>query len=308
MQFEEKNSTFGRHETFALRYSWLTKGYQALENNPDVFSDVDAATVKLGVGKNMVLSIKYWLQACQIIKTKDHSKHTITKIGKLIFDEKDGFDPYLEDEATIWLIHWLIATNPVNTAFFWFFNEFHKPEFDQDETTSAFCDFVKDNIKRKVSKTTLKHDINVLLRMYGRSTNNSKGVVEEALDSPLVLLQLIYSGSKRGTYRSLLVERKHLPVDIFAFALVSYMNNCGLDQIPIKELIRSGGMTVTLTGIFRMDINSLTAKLEGVANLRPNFCELRETAGINQFHITKQRDEYDLLKAYYRKNIISKVA
>ena len=57
-----------------------------------------------------------------------------------------------------------------------------------------------------------------------------------------------------------------------------------------------------------MDINSLTAKLEGVANLRPNFCELRETAGINQFHITKKRDEYDLLKAYYRKNNISKVA
>ena len=151
MQFEEKNSTFGRHETFALRYSWLTKGYQALENNPDVFSDVDAATVKLGVGKNMVLSIKYWLQACQITKTKDHSTHTITKIGKLIFDEKDGFDPYLEDEATIWLLHWLIATNPVNTAFFWFFNEFHKQMQKSNKTNGFLMNFT--NKCKKSNKT-----------------------------------------------------------------------------------------------------------------------------------------------------------
>ena len=42
-------ASLGRHETFALRYSWLTKGFQAFTKNPAVFSS-DEATIDLGVG------------------------------------------------------------------------------------------------------------------------------------------------------------------------------------------------------------------------------------------------------------------
>ena len=31
--FNPKKASFGRHETFALRYSWLTKGFQAFNKN-----------------------------------------------------------------------------------------------------------------------------------------------------------------------------------------------------------------------------------------------------------------------------------
>ena len=34
-------AAFGRHETFALRYSWLTKGFQTFQNKPDIFSSDD---------------------------------------------------------------------------------------------------------------------------------------------------------------------------------------------------------------------------------------------------------------------------
>jgi hypothetical protein len=30
MKFNADKVSFGRHETFALRYSWLTKGFQAI--------------------------------------------------------------------------------------------------------------------------------------------------------------------------------------------------------------------------------------------------------------------------------------
>ncbi|MCF6231266.1 MAG: DUF4007 family protein [Gammaproteobacteria bacterium] len=30
MLFNPTKAAFGRHETFALRYSWLTKGYRAV--------------------------------------------------------------------------------------------------------------------------------------------------------------------------------------------------------------------------------------------------------------------------------------
>ena len=41
-------ASFGRHETFALRYSWLTKGFQTFTKNPTVFP-FDEATIDLGV-------------------------------------------------------------------------------------------------------------------------------------------------------------------------------------------------------------------------------------------------------------------
>jgi hypothetical protein len=58
--------SFSRHETFALRYSWLTKGFQAFTKNPEIFSS-DEATIDLGVGKNRVNAIKYWLRATSIL-------------------------------------------------------------------------------------------------------------------------------------------------------------------------------------------------------------------------------------------------
>lgn len=310
MHFEEKKTRFGGHETFALRYSWLTKGYQEFLKNPSVFSD-ENATVTLGVGVNMVHSIKFWLQACQIIKAnpKDFTLST-TEIGRLIFDEKDGFDPYLEDEATIWLIHWLIASNPqIATAFFWFFNNFHKQEFSQDEATTSLTDFVTQNISRKISKNTLKNDISAILRMYGRSTSNKKGVVvEEALDSPLVLLQLISPSTIGRSFKSFAADRKNLPTEIFAYALVCYMKSYKRKEVPIKELMYSDGNSISLAAVFRMTENSLIAKLENMVSLNSNLFELRETAGINQFYMTDEVNENDLLAKYYRKYTISKVA
>lgn len=107
--FNSKKASFGRHETFALRYSWLTKGFQAFDSNKAIFSS-DESTIELGVGKNMVNAIKYWLRATTMIEDSAESL-VATPIGKAIFSEGDGWDPYLEDEATIWLIHWLLATN-----------------------------------------------------------------------------------------------------------------------------------------------------------------------------------------------------
>ena len=59
-------ASFGRHETFALRYSWLTKGFQTFTKNPEIFSS-DEATIDLGVGKNRVNAIKYWLRATSML-------------------------------------------------------------------------------------------------------------------------------------------------------------------------------------------------------------------------------------------------
>ncbi len=122
MKLNPEKASFGRHETFPLRYGWLPKGFQAVQKDPHIFENADEATVRMGVGKNMVNSIRFWLRATGMMASKDYS---LTQLGKKILnDEKPkGWDPYLEDEATIWLLHWLLASNAeLSTTWFWFFN------------------------------------------------------------------------------------------------------------------------------------------------------------------------------------------
>lgn len=57
---------FSGHQTFVARNGWLEKGVNLILNNPHGFLDNDAV-VRLGVGKNMVESIKYWCQQTGLV-------------------------------------------------------------------------------------------------------------------------------------------------------------------------------------------------------------------------------------------------
>ena len=190
MQLDSKNGKFGRHESFPLRFGWLTKGLESIDEHPDAFGREDA-TVILGVGKNMVASIKYWLLATRVVQLDPVTKELIpSSFAKAVFNSHG--DPYLEDEATIWLLHWLMATNAREaTAIYWFFNHFHKRNFDSADVVTALTDFVKQEFVSKVSQTTLKRDAQLVLRMYSKTSSNPRISIEDSMDSPLALLNLL---------------------------------------------------------------------------------------------------------------------
>jgi Protein of unknown function (DUF4007) len=59
------------HESFACRYAWLPKVVRGLEGNPILFADLDKAMVDLGVGKNMVRSIRFWSHVAGMVNSKN---------------------------------------------------------------------------------------------------------------------------------------------------------------------------------------------------------------------------------------------
>lgn len=299
MKFNADRVAFGRHETFALRYSWLSKGFHALKKKPSVFDDEDAV-VDLGVGRNMVSSIRYWLRACQLVTaTKPDAPQ---QIGDLIFDDKKGLDPYLEDEATIWLIHWLLATNAeLATSWYWFFNKFHKPEFTGQELQTALHDFVKEQVNsaKRPAAGTLKNDALLLPRMYAQTKGNTRTPLEEALDSPLSLLGLITQTSGGRSYQSKPEARPSLPIGIFAFAVTQLMEQRELTAIPIEELMYSRDDYVAPGSVFRLTETDLITKLERMVDYLPGYYDIRETAGIHQLYALKQVDAHIYLEKYY---------
>lgn len=297
MKFNKEVTSFGRHETFPLRYGWLTKGFQQSRKNPKVFED-DDATVALGVGKNMVSSIKYWLSACCMVE-KGSTK--ATAIGDYLLKAKGGKDPYLEDEGTMWLIHWLLATNAEQaTTWFWFFNKFHKAEFSTEELSTALMDFLKDNISDRPAITTVKHDIGVLLRMYIQSRPHSKLPLEDTLDSPLASLRLVTQGSTSKTNNSRPMARPELPTGVFGFAVASLMNTLKRSAQPIEELMFSREGAAAPGAVFRLTENDLVTKLEQMVKYLPGKYEIRETAGISQvYQIAREVNPMDYLDKHY---------
>ena len=145
------NASFSGHETFPFRYTWLKKGVDAvrrLKESPTIFAD-DDATITLGVGKNMVRSIHHWCQVTiGLIKGDGVGPNrrrlfVPTKFGNRIFAD-DGFDPYLEDVATLWLIHWQLATNANRaTTWFWAFSIFGQNEFRKDTFISELINWTE---------------------------------------------------------------------------------------------------------------------------------------------------------------------
>ncbi|MBN8573825.1 MAG: DUF4007 family protein [Candidatus Kapabacteria bacterium] len=97
--------TFSGHDSFQCRQLWLKKGFDFVKDKGS-FNSEDAV-VKLGVGKNMVSSIRYWMKVFDILDSKD----TLTEFGTRLLDTEHGYDPYLEDDASLWLLHYkLIKT------------------------------------------------------------------------------------------------------------------------------------------------------------------------------------------------------
>lgn len=307
MKFNPKKTAFARHETFQLRYGWLTKGFQSLSKDKKAFES-DTATVTFGVGKNMVSSIKYWLRACQMIESNNYE---FTHIGKLILDEKDGLDPYLEDEGTIWLLHWLLATNPtMATSFYWFFNRFHKPDFTAQELLTALNDFVKETIvdTKRPSLATIKNDALIIPRMYIQSKGNTRTTLEEALDSPFSLLHLINQTAGGRSYRSKPEARPALPIGIIAFAVTQLLLKRDDNIIPIEDLMYSRDDFPTLGSTFRLTETGLLTKLEKLVDYIPGIFEIRESAGIHQLYRVNEVNPEKYLRAHYEDELKGKAA
>src|ERR1700694_4954634 len=123
---------FAKHESFYIREGWLFKGLRAVERDEAIFVAPDASE-RLGLGKNMVRSLRFWMQATGLSQEKTGNRvrvQELTALGKRILVS----DPYLELEGTLWLIHHqLLSSDHLATAWYWFFNHFVPSNFTKQE-------------------------------------------------------------------------------------------------------------------------------------------------------------------------------
>ncbi|MCP4106968.1 MAG: DUF4007 family protein [Desulfobacteraceae bacterium] len=196
------NGFFARHETFCPRYGWLKKGFDRIagfngfEGDSEIF-DRDDAIEKIGVGKNMVRSIRFWCMAFKVIESKESDQPRIsgslkpTQFGEALLSE-DGWDPYLEDPASLWLLHWKLFTLPylatawslaVNLSAIGSFtmNDLNQGILEQKESMPSF---------KKYSDSSFQKDASCFIRMYGPPGKQ----MSEEIECPFTQLELLIPG------------------------------------------------------------------------------------------------------------------
>ena len=95
---------FRAHDTFFIRKGWLSKGMKAVHSKPDVFVAKDENPMDvLGIGSNMVKSLRYWLVATNLTEEALLNKRRVQKFtgfGNQIFKN----DRYMEEYGTLYLM------------------------------------------------------------------------------------------------------------------------------------------------------------------------------------------------------------
>lgn len=154
--------SFSGHESFFCKPLWLKKAYDAMNEGVN-FTSPDAVA-SLGVGKNMVASIRFWSRAFGL-----SINDTPTPFAQSVFDSEHGYDPFLENEGTLWLLHYYLLTKRVASLYHLTFLDFQreKREFDRNQLLTFVrrkCNVPEQ--KNVYNENTVKKDIGVLLHNY----------------------------------------------------------------------------------------------------------------------------------------------
>ncbi len=310
--------SFSGHQTFPFRYTWLKKGVEAVIKDPAVFSS-ENASVTLGVGKNMVSSIRHWCRVSRLIEEGigqpkqppmglgeqatvfRRGQFSPTDLGRAIFDE-NGFDPYLDDPATLWLIHWQIATNTNQaTAWYWAFNILRGNQFTPPIFARELYKWAQQQKKsmRTVSENTLQRDVNCFIRTYCQA-RHTEAVVEETFDCPLVELNLIAELPDGNGYEFQRGSKETLPIEVVAWTLDTFWKSNSL-QKKTQTLSFSNLMYDPSSPgrVFRLDEDTMTTYLENLEQLTDGALRYDETTGVKQVYRHRDLNQMELLKRYY---------
>lgn len=289
---------FSGHETFPFRYAWLPKGVQAVTESPVVFTQEDAM-VRLGVGKNMVQSIRHWCEVLGLIQSDGRGgTYAPTLLGKRLLDSR-GWDPYLEDIGTLWLLHWQLASQ-VQNASTWYlaFTQWSAESFSVDDLVRWLQTMIPAG--SRASASSLKRDAEVFLRTYVARGSERSHPSEDAFDCPLVELGLIQQ-VESGRYRFVRGPKSSLPNEIIHYSLVDFWRKVAEDQktLSFESVLHQPGSP---GAVFKLSENALSERLERLPNRTGIVFD--ETAGLRQLLLRRNSMDVEpiaMLAPYYEK-------
>jgi hypothetical protein len=304
---------FSGHETFPMRYGWLKKVYDAClpiskKKRGSIIRELfnsDGAIVTLGVGKNMVSSMRHWSIYSSLLDIDNDKNLVINPFAKEIFND-DGADPWTENYATLWYIHWNLVTRKISNnclfTYFWFFNYYNGNTFDKDNLAERIMQAINNTGLREPSPSTLKRDIECFLGMYS-SRNKKEMTDEDSIESPLTELELISPLIRRNIFQINRGIKPTITINTFLFALLKFWENYSPNSKTLSfESICYNPMSPGR--VFLLHEDAIIEYLYKLSDETRGTFEYIETAGMKQIiNNSKQNKKLDTWALhYFRKN------
>lgn len=284
---------FRGHETFHIRRNWIPKGIKNIEKDPGVFmGGTENPMDALGIGSNMVKSLRYWLQALGISYEANSGKKVqyLTELGKIISEN----DLYLQEEGTLWILQYKLSTNKeLATSWYYFFNEFSFNEFTKEELENSLKLYAQKN-EIIISDRAVEDDIACLLNTYlfKDKNNEKKENPEDNIKSPFDELNLIkLINKKEKIYKKITVDANI--IDPF-IALGIIINEAqGKKEIKLSFLQEKNN----IGKVFNLEITGILNILRKLEKL--GYLKIVRTAGLDIIKLEKEMNFIDCIKKYY---------
>ena len=299
---------FSGHESFACRYAWLPKALVEIQAEPEIFSDEDRAMAKLGVGKNMVRSLRFWVEAAGMAHTSKGPGLAPTALGLAIFGP-DGLDPFLEDIQTLWLIHWNLCTRLDDPLFAWefLFSRWQEPDFTESAVLRAFTRETQAQA-RKLSPVTLQQHFQVFLHTYVPSRGPKSEIAEDNLDCPLTELDLIVKIGERDTsqgknrrepiYSFRREDKPSISPALFAYCLSDYWTR----RFPNENTLSIPSISNGVGGpgqVFKIPEERIYSRLEEIGDVTDDALQYQESSALPQVHRNRSVTTGKLLRKVF---------
>lgn len=287
---------FRGHETFFIRKGWLSKGLKNVINDPTVFMGANGNPMDiLGIGSNMVKSLRYWLQVVGLTTEPTSGKRTqtLTPLGQVISEN----DPYIEEIGTLWLLHYSLAKNKDDaTAWYYFFNEFRLVEFDKDDFHRHISAYLR-IVDEEVSDRSLEDDYNCIVNTYlpRNKYNPDKVQPESNIDCPFGELGLLdVADRKAKIYRKVCPKKESIHPLIILAAIIDQA--AGRKEIKISEIQNEA---CSIGKLFNLDIITLTSLLYELDLL--GYLKVVRTAGLDVVRLLTDNTFIDCVREYYNR-------
>jgi len=261
-----RSRVFSGHESFAVRYGWLPKLYEAITRDPELFGDDERAILTLGLGKNMVKAIRFWGEAFGVTKGEGRLVRP-TEFGRRLLDPDMGLDPFLEDAGSLWRLHWSITVHGGLRAWTALFLTVS----DVDVSRARLLELVVSAARAgrgSITPITAAAHVDMLVRTYDATADSGASVLEDTLGSPFQELELLRVVAPGGvpTVRLNRGRKPWLDGRTFAFALADHWRHAALGSsaLSMRSIVLD---RVSPGAVFRLDEVTMHELLEEVCAL-----------------------------------------
>ena len=248
----------------------------------------------------MVSAINFWLKAFGIIDKEGN----LTEFANYIFNQETGKDPYIEDEATLWLLHYQLVTLNIASTYNLIFNELRREKIEF--TKNNFMAFIMRKAEEleiaPININTLSKDFEVLSKMYIRTSAQTQDK-EDTFSGILTELNIIKEESRKVdketvSYYSVSSEDKNeIPDEVILYGILDQGNfDLSISLYNIEQDKNQIG------SVFAIGRSDLLNKIESIAS-NPRFRRygivFNDHAGIKELQFKVKPNKFQVLNYYY---------